>query len=245
MPPSVTLFSEDEDGGMEIYQSPYQKWLWNNCWLDMLKRVGAVDALVLLGDLVDGVNPAEKGMGLWTCDVGQQEITATDMLRMIPARKVYGCQGSGFHVSNNKSSDRTITENLRGTFRYDHFIKPENFTIHAMHKQSGSGRSGVTRKAHGILTEIQAALENEEVYGNVDMVVRAHKHTSVMVKIKDKYGFGIPSWKGRDYYVRSESLHFAPEHGYTYIEVNNGEIDYFDCRRYVPPPNLIRNCEVI
>lgn len=244
LPPATTLLADDNNHEMTIHQSPYQRWLWHDCWIDMLQRVGNVDAMVLLGDLVDGPNSGEMGAGLWTADMNQQITTAVDLLKMIPAKKIYGCQGSGYHVFNNISCDRLVTERLGGTFKISHFIQAENFIIHALHKQSGSGK-GTSRKAHGIITEMQAAIENEDTYGHIDCIARAHKHYSIVMQLKGLWGIGVPSWKGVDRYARTDTLHYAPEHGYVLMAIEDDTVTGLDARRYIPLPEMVRNVETL
>lgn len=172
----------------------YQKWL-NRCWSDMLVEVShtQIDALVLLGDIIQGVNPRDGQ--LVTNRVGIQCAAAEMLLRplaeQIPTR--YYVRGTEWH--EGKSSEHV--EDLATRLGCKPHPRTESPTWRRLYLDIGGhvvdmmhhvGTTSIAQySATGPLRDAyNHKLELVSKHGRqaplLEMSVRAHRHTYVYVR---------------------------------------------------------------
>ncbi len=206
---------------MPIGASTTQKIFYKR-WEQMCDDIGRIDAVIVNGDLCDGLNPKGKGKGIWTSDIRQQVNGAVSLLEMIKTRSYYVTQGSYYHTGENISTDELVAMCLGGTFGTELFITVEGVRLHAMHAV-GTTRSGIRGRTAGIMSEVDGAINGENYFGNIDVLLRGHTHYYCQVSTEGKTGVITPCWKGRDEFAATRTLHFRPNHGYVTCDVKGTE----------------------
>ena len=112
------------------------------------------DALVLLGDAVDGQNRKSAGSDSWTTDIDEQVQHAADLVRMWDPKEIYVIGGSKYHVAvgdTGVSAEEMLAQALKAAYypNQDHlpetrrrrsgphwFLTFGNVTVHAAHHVS-------------------------------------------------------------------------------------------------------------
>lgn len=223
---------------MTIHSSDLQKAFLKE-WRDMIRRldgVGGVDICICNGDLVEGYNRFENGLGNWTNDIDVQVNTAVRLLKMIGAKQYYGSQGSPYHTGLNASADQLVVERLGGKYSTDFYLKVNKLRFYVRHE---IGYSGVP---HGRATSLSRDLINtklnSDIYGDVDVHLYAHTHYSQAVINYGKLGVIVPGWKARDEFIRRKSS--GPfDCGYAVFFVNDDGTYTWDLKTFRPDMKYI------
>lgn len=236
--PSAVVLSSDNGQKLMLNQSNLQKFFMKQ-WQDMIGRlnaIGGVDICICNGDLVEGVNKFEHGLGNWTNDVGMQVDTAVRLLRMIGAKEYYGSQGSPYHTGLNTSADRLVMERLLGHFSTDFYLSVNGLRFYVRHD---IGYSGVPHgRATSLNRDIINTKLNEDIYGNVDVHLYGHTHYSQAVLNFGKLAVNVPGWKARDEFIRRKST--GPfDCGYAVFFVNDDGSYTWDMKTFRPPMKYI------
>jgi len=210
---------DDIDG----YKPNKQQRILNRWFWDMVHDIGKVDAVLLNGDIVEGYNRAEHGLGCWTTNMLEQAQAGADMLSYIDTKKFYVTNGSRYHTNDNPSGDGIVAKLLGGEFGQYQVLRIGGKRIHAIHKVSHSQYTG--NRGNAIGSQITKAMLNEEEWGKFDALVRSHVHYYVSLEIKDYMGLVLPCWKGLDDYGFGLGTGFVPEIGYVLLEISGGEIN--------------------
>jgi hypothetical protein len=114
------------------------------------------DALVLVGDAIDGQGPKEGGVHQWTTDIDEQVVHCAELVEMWKPKKVYVIGGSKYHVQIGESgmSGEELLGRKVGAVEYPHqehipaerrrrsgphwFLTFEGTTVHFAHHVSVS-----------------------------------------------------------------------------------------------------------
>jgi len=193
-------------------------------WKAMVDTVGSVDAVVVNGDICDGVNRAEDGEGI-ELDAKDQILEAIELLERVDSKRFYGTQGSGYHTKKNPSMDWAVIHGLKGTFDNEIVLNVNKTRFHFAHK-TGVSSSGQMYHGTPISKEIMVAALNEGSMGKFHVVGRAHTHYFYYVGSADCMAFISPCFKARDPYAQLSSLKWSPHIGYVYFDVDSGEGEY-------------------
>jgi len=183
----------------------------------MCETVGDVDALVVNGDICDGVNRKQKGEHI-ELDVKDQILEACELLGRIDAKKIYGTQGTGYHSDSNPSNDWFVINKLGGEFGHEQVINVDKKRFHFCHKVGVSG-SGQMYHGTPLSKEQMVAKLNKDSMGKFDFIVRSHAHYFYYTGSKNTLAVISPCWKGRDPFVQEHSLKWNPDIGYLLFEV--------------------------
>lgn len=216
MPDEVSV--DQHERKMLIQSNTIQKKILTK-WEEMVEDVGRVDAVINLGDTCDGVNRKSSGTGLWTTDINLQMEVAKDLLSRIKTNKYLGVQGSYYHVGDNTSSDKGVTEGLGGTFGDELAIVSEGRRIHCAH-DVGVSSSGFAYRTTPIAQQMMLASLGAE-YGKFSLILRGHAHYFVHVSFTESQGVICPCWKGRDEFAARRSLAYNPHMGYVVINIRD------------------------
>jgi predicted phosphodiesterase len=212
------VYVGEKERRMKIESNTIQKKIFTR-WECMVDDVGKVDAVINLGDTVDGTNRHSQGTGLWTTDINLQMEVAANLLSMVKTNKYLGVQGSYYHVGDNVSSDRAVIHTLGGTFGDELAIVSEGKRIHASH-DVGVSSSGLAYRTTPIAQQLMVASLSKE-YGKFNVILRGHAHYFVHVAFTEQQGVICPCWKGRDEYVARKSLAFLPHLGYVILNIKD------------------------
>lgn len=234
MPHSVV-----DDNDNEYTANPPQKELFE-VWEEMKDEWKNPDFVIANGDLCEGTNRVEQGLGNWTTDSHLQVRVAVDLLASLGAKNYVITEGTGFHVGMNPSLDHQVADQLREKtgvkVRYGPdmavLIKEENYRIHTCHMIGVSG--AFHYRSTPIATELMAARLNEEEYGKFDGLLRGHAHYYVYLEFGQQWGAVTPGWKMKDAYLKRKGLKFVPKCGWFAFEIDHGELVTREKRIVVP-----------
>lgn len=192
-------------------------------WEEMVDYVGRVDAVVANGDLIDGPNQIEEGIGTWTTDIDLQARTAASLLALIKSPRYYILQGSGYHTKRNISGDRLVATHLSGMRRdaiwcgYTLAMDVDRVRFHVKHKV------GIAPSA--LRSEREKIARHASVYGAIDVLVRSHKHVFEFYGQRGEINLVTPGFKGRDSFVAERNPH-PPDVGFILFEVEGSNYRY-------------------
>jgi calcineurin-like phosphoesterase family protein len=199
-----------------------QKRLWKK-WKEMVREVGKVDFLFILGDCVEGY-PNDGDIDIPSIE--EQINCAVDLLRMIRLRgDAFLVYGSGYHVEKDYvvDADKLVGEMLgvrKSGFNLNLEFGKGNI-VNLGHQVSGYGLN----KTSGVSREIVNSLINEAELGEVKVILRGHLHIHILVEWKGKVAAIVPCWKARDSYAEKRGLGLVPDLGYLVLKLENGEWD--------------------
>jgi len=183
-------------------------------WYDMVDKYQRCDILLLNGDIVDGKNYKDTGMGCWTTDTSLQVEAAKQLIKLIKPRQIIGTSGSPYHSDRNPNGDKLAVEACGGTFKGGFANITINGTrIHAMHKVSVSKSSWQYRTTPVARGMVLAAL-NESDLGHYDISLRSHAHYFTYAGFSSSLGMILPCWKSYDSFGDLNIEHANPAIGY-------------------------------
>lgn len=224
MPPKVT----EGEGDVQITHghSKAQAVLWRE-WVKMCKDVGEVDDMVINGDITDGPNVKENGLGVWTSNANTAIRVACGLITMAKAKRYHIVYGSGYHVGSNPNADALVGEKLKdGKYDVTHGYelaleyKDEGRRYHFAH---GIGVSQVFNyRTTAIARELMIAVLNQKQLGKYHGVFRGHAHYFVSAEYPNSFGMVVPGWKLRDIYGTKRGFGITPRCGYVLLEVYKG-----------------------
>lgn len=186
------------DQGRIINPTPKQQYL-NQCLEDFGKRLDefGCDVLFLLGDLVDGNNRRQWGMGKVTPSLTLQEDAAVRLLKpLTKGRKVVGVAGSGYHDSLDKYCDQAVIEKLNGRFLgllANITIPGTKRTIQIVH---GESRAVVYREQVGASegAALLIAEAKNKLPCHIDMRISGHMHWFGHIHTERQHIVNVPGW---------------------------------------------------
>jgi len=230
-PPKVIL----PDGGIRLHNET-QAWLWER-WefvRSVFNDCGGLDALISLGDIVDGSNPKRSGRGMSFTEREHQEQVACDVLEGINFKEFYNFEGSRYHIGFDTSSDKRVVHNIgadpqiRGGYDYDGIIDVDQVGIYCRHSCGVSGQYPGTP----LWREMRGHQLNKDQFGEASIFLFGHAHYYFRIGTGFADAINLPCWKPRDGFVKTltTSLAFTPKIGGLLIEI---EDDWYDIRPMV------------
>lgn len=216
---NVGLALPEFEDDMTYIGNSVTNFLWEN-WIQMIDRVGKVDAVFLNGDIVEGPNKAESGRGVWNTDIHVQAKAATQLLKMLKTDSFYCTQGSTYHTGN-PSGDRIVCDMIGGNWLESYqFINIENLLFYMRHhgdfSSNPASRTGPQQK------ESMVARSQDT---KVDVFIRSHCHSFYGSVNAYDLSVNVPCWKGIDGYIGKKSIE-KPDNGYILFEVDGAEYDW-------------------
>jgi hypothetical protein len=212
-------------------------------WKNMRNVVGHCDLVVLMGDMTDGVNYKEEGIGTWTTSMDEQISNAVMLLNEIDADKFIGIKGSRYHIKDNMTADELVLMSLGDNknkitqffddkevtndqqeydglhIDYDMRLELEDLNFNLRHWLSTTKSTFMYRptKIAREMLKLQTAIAT---LGEYDFVIRAHVHTYTYLDIMSEIvGITLPAWKGRDDYAKM-SISESASHGWVLIDID-------------------------
>jgi len=156
-----------------------------------------VDTIFLMGDLVEGPNPRGFGRNLVMVDLNDQINMAVELLRpLCEGRKVYGVEGSGYHVlPGGVSADQTVVQLLGGEWKGSVSVcqfAPSKLVFLILHGTGG----GIVYRATSLDREnlfVNAAIGIGKI-PPIHVIVKAHRHFYLYMEQNNQYMLHIPCW---------------------------------------------------
>lgn len=204
-------------------------------WCNMIRRVGKVDILILNGDLVEGENFKERGLGVVSTNMHTQSVVAATLIKMIDAKVIYVSNGSKYHTGQT-SSDQTVCDMVDGIWVGDHhFLTVEGIVIHFRHK---SGHSSIPYSRY--TSGRREALIQKAQGTNVDIYIRSHTHHFGFSGDSNDITVNTPCWKGLDHYINQGSQEM-PDNGYVFFDIDGANYKW-DYHIFKVPYNMYGVC---
>lgn len=223
MPPIVSLHPDHPSRTMEIEQNETQEFMYSK-WEHMCD-MGHFDHCFCMGDLIEGTNYKEDGMGTWTNERDTQINTAIDLLNMIDTDEFIGVQGSRYHVENNTSADNDVLTALGGQHNVEGCKTVDGLRFHLRHV---TGYSSIpTGRSSSLSKDMMNTQLQSESYGNVDIHLRAHTHYYHGVSWENSEAYISPCWKARDDFLKSNKIG-GSDIGFLIIDVDGSDLN--DCK---------------
>ena len=192
------------------------------------------DLLILNGDLVDGRNYKESGLGLWSSDVEVQAKVFAELISWLKPRKIIGTSGSPYHSDKNPNMDATAIEKCRtlgrkkGIFRQGYVSANVNgCRMHARHKITVSKSTWQYRATPLGKARVLSVLA-EDKYGIYKLLFHSHAHYFMYVGDSSGLSMVLPCWKVYDPFVDTFVEFNDPAIGYVAFEIENDGTFHFD-----------------
>jgi len=161
-----------------------------------------VDTIILLGDIIQGNNPAGRGVGTVTADLDEQKDAAVSLLSKIcENRIVHSLSGTLYHESIDTRIHYDITKELGSVAKESHFhglmanikLKGTNRILNLAHGVSGAAIYRTTLMDREALFEA-AAYGLGDLDFLPDIVVRAHWHRFIHIHLPNQHILQVPGW---------------------------------------------------
>ncbi len=185
------------------------------------------DLLILNGDLVDGKNYKDSGLGLWSSDVAEQAEVFAELISWLKPRKIVGTSGSPYHSERNPCMDAIAIKKCRtlggkkGIFRQGYVSANINgCRIHAMHKTTVS-KSTWQYRATPIARSMVLAELAKDTYGHYNIILKSHVHWFAYVGFSSYLGMVLPCWKAFDPFGDTNIEFNDPAVGYAIFEIED------------------------
>jgi hypothetical protein len=230
-----------------IKQNPGQAYLWE-CWLHAAKWMGAVDALVINGDIIDGPQPAQRAKECCLTMMQDQgraaKETVDPLIKETKPNKIYVIQGSEYHDDKSGEAAEGFAEAV-GACAYSG-LGTGRFSREVLDLEIDGV---IINFAHGISTSVgfyrATALDREGIFSalagkeakmpKADCVIRSHAHNFVHVEHESKHIAISPCWQLQTRFMRKNSVYrMLPSIGSLLIEIDS------DAKRNDEDPITIR-----
>ena len=195
-------------------------------WEMMVEDAPRPDILVMNGDLVEGKNYKENGVGCWTTDSMLQARALAELVGMMKPRKIIATSGSPYHSDSNPNVDKLATEMCGGTFMGGYAnININGKRIYAQHKVSVSKSSWQYRSTPLGRALVLAAL-NEDDMGHYDIVLKSHAHYFCYCGFSNSLGMILPGWKSTDNFLNTNIEFGNSALGYVRFDFADGDFSF-------------------
>lgn len=238
--PSFVRNNRDDGTRVQLQNNPIQDIFYSE-WENMCKVIGHCNLVVTMGDMCDGVNFKNEGVGTWTTKMDEQIWDASNLLSMIDSDNFVGIKGSRYHIKDNMTADELVLKELsyRGKrvrwmddeevvgegeydelhMDYDMRLEIEELRFNLRHWLSTT-KSVFMYRPTKIAREMLKLQTSIETLGEYDFVMRAHVHTYTYLDINTEIvGVTLPCWKGRDDLVR-RSISDSASHGWFLMDID-------------------------
>lgn len=205
------------------------------CWKHMLSTVKRekLDAIIVNGDAIDGLQHAQRGTELALPLLFDQRGAAIDLLRPLSKlAPMYFVQGTEYHDCKAGASCEAVAEDLHavrysgpGTGKFSKEVLDLDVDGVVLNFAHGiSVATGFYRATPLDREGIWSALAGKDgKMPKADCVVRAHAHNFVHVEHASKHIVQMPCWELQTRYMRKNSVYrMVPDIGYLVIEVDSG-----------------------
>lgn len=207
---------------------------------------GAPDVLIHGGDIIEGQDRKQAGLGSVTSNLLEQCDHAADLLRMWRAKRIFITKGSGYHVEADHSGfqcEEYIARKLvaeecpgqehlpvdsRDRASWHWYLTLAGVTFHVSHHIGVSSvfhyKSTPTAREM-LYAKLNDMLRHETEQYRTNVVLRAHAHYYNALEFSGSLGIVLPCWKGLDDFAQKKgAIAYSPDIGFVGFEVENGVI---------------------
>lgn len=184
--------------GVEFNRNEGQIQLWNY-WEDFCNKCDEleVDTVLVVGDVIHGQNPIERGVGLMSTNLDVQvNAGVLGMQRLCRDRKSLWISGSKYHISaTGHNTEKDICDRLGGTWLglvANLKIEPTEKIINVSHGGSGAFIYRETAMGREIL--FSKVAEANGKLPKISMFVHGHWHWFSYLHQSDCHYLQLPCW---------------------------------------------------
>jgi len=201
-------------------------------WNKMINGCKNIDAVIINGDVIDGVNKKNVG-AVCNNDPMEQCKMAAMLIEMMPEDiPKYLTKGTTYHCGDEFIAEQVISELIDNGIYADEGIIEEcgirifanHFSPHAQYKASMLERK---------INQVSAA---KTYYGDIDVIVRSHNHSFSAVQTIDHIAVMTPGWQHKTPYAIEHDIITPPDIGYVKLLIEDGGVISIDKRGIVKSP---------
>jgi predicted phosphodiesterase len=200
-----------------VGQNALQKYTWE-CWLDMIRWAGQVDAIMIVGDVVEGKQFKSHASELCLPLVSDQEQASievfTPLIDATKPKKLFFIKGTFYHDDEMGRSVDNVAKALKattyeglgvGTYAKEVLdIDIEGVPFDFSHGISVSG--GLYRAVAIDREALWSAIAGKTGKApKADVIVRGHAHYFVHVEHVTKHAVILPAWQLQTSFMRKHS----------------------------------------
>lgn len=152
-----------------------QRELW--CWYEReVQALGKVDAVLCLGDAIDGKGQRQGGIEQYTTDMIEQAAIAAQCLRAIDAKQYVMVHGTPYHTGQEEDFESLIAGELKGSIGGHEWAEAHGVVFDLKHKV------GSSQVPHGRHTAIARERLWNQLWAlrdgapKADILLRGHVH---------------------------------------------------------------------
>lgn len=217
-----------------------------NAWEEVATDWGTPDILLINGEPIDGQQPKDKGVEVWTTNYLEQIKAAVELIGMFNPKKSYVTRGSNYHVSlGGVSIEEIFGEQLGATKVDGNYVSPELFldvdgvTFNFAHHIPGSVSGWVYRSTPAAKEMLLLHLNASHKWP-FDVLVRSHNHYFWAVQSTSKMAVLTPCWQLQTWFnYRKSSGGTVPDIGAVRFLIDDGdyklEKKIYRMREWRPP----------
>lgn len=186
--------------------NPVQRYV-RRVWRDIARRLREVvgerplDAVVLVGDMVQGLSQKQMGLGVVETELmGQVDMFMEcweDIRRAVGEPPVYVLTGTGYHVGVQWEAERHLAKCLEAA-GHEVIAAEDGRNVHVwLHLDCGGVKFDIAHHRSSVLAYQAMPLERE-IYHNLmrgggdDVFVRAHAHRPLVLYMDNRWAIGLP-----------------------------------------------------
>lgn len=224
-----------------VRPSAYQLFLLE-AWMTTVRNWKNPDILIVLGDAIDGQQPAERGVTTWTTSVYDQVLASKALLQMFDAKHVFVVQGTRYHVTlNGLAVEELLARELNADFYTDEhrqagirsdkelWLRIGGVTFHFSHHVSTSAirQSQLSILARELTMLLLRRMETTEEALDTYVDVRGHIHAYYHVEVANQHAFTTPCWQLQTSYMAEKSpLGLVPDVGALRFTIDDNNFGY-------------------
>ena len=200
----------------------------NAVWDAMIKNLPPLTGVIVNGDCCDGPNKKSNGRGAWTVDLRAQVQACAELLKPIKKHMKrpsnwYFTLGSEYHVVDDRPLDEAVCDLIGGHYQAEQIVPMlhGDFRVQAHHVITGSLGNWTYLPTAPARDHMLIALQNaEKEYGQIDWVIRSHRHMYTSVRFGAHQGVTIlPGWQGKTEFVVRKGGVVVPKLGYCILKL--------------------------
>lgn len=223
--------AQDIRTGPTVYgMNKPQTFSWEH-WNKMIRDTKYVDAILINGDIIDGVNRHNVGAVCNSDPMEQCKMSAT-LIKMLPEDvPLYITKGTRYHCGDEFVSEQVVAEMTGGSYATEGIIEECGIRIFANHfAPHAQYKAGMLERK---INQVAAA---EKYSGKIDVIVRSHNHAFSSVITTDHVAVMTPGWQHKTPYAEEKDLITPSDVGYVKLLIEDSTLITVDRRGVVKSP---------
>lgn len=212
------------------------------------------DAIVLMGDLLDGVHPRATDLIAFRLDEQQEAaVVALSPLRDT-TKKMYCIAGTSFHTGDGaqyesliaKELDTVVNPETGAAVWQDLFMRvTKKDVVHFAHHVTFSRNpvvepNGLWAALMSLRLEVSGKLPGNI---NVTGIVRAHRHRGITIRKNRLFAVALPPFQLKNSFANKAAPSSISEIGYAWLEVSDDKVNVDEVFFTLPGAHVEELCD--